>query len=189
MPHWKGFSKHLRTFIREMRSEGFNADMSFYMKCLAFIATNWPPIDNFSRSVVKGEFSRAQLERHWKSTKKSIKKLNTLLRRNNIDRTELITTRNAMVPMVYAIAKDKKNKITDDLFIRWLVFSMVGGHYTRQTESILRRDLYFLTNSLPAIENGFHKLYRNMIKKDKIPSTIFYPEDFEGTPAKIHICC
>jgi hypothetical protein len=184
VPHWKGFSKHLRTFIREMRSAGLNADMPFYMKCLAFIATDWPSIDSFSRAVVKGDLSIKQLERHWKTTKKSIRKLHFLLKKNKIDRTEFITTRNAMVPMVYAIAKDKKNRIGDALFIKWLIFSMVGGHYTKQTEGVLRKDSYYLTNSLPNIENGFLKLYRQMFRKDITGSTFFRDIDFEGSAAK-----
>ncbi len=183
VPHWKGFSKHLRIFIREMRGGGFNADLPFYMKCLAFIATDWPPMGSFSKAVVKGEYSISQLERYWKTTKNSIRKLNTLLKKNGIDRTELITTRNAMVPMVYAIARDKKNNINDRFFIKWLIFSMVGGHYTRQTESVLRRDSYLLTNSLPRIENGFLKLYKQMIKKD-LASTTFGEVDFEGIASK-----
>ena len=183
VPHWKGFSKLLRTFIREMRVDGLNADLSFYMKCLAFIATNWPSIENFSKAVVKGEYTVGELEKYWKATKNSIRKLNTLLKSNKIDRAELITTRNAMVPMVYVIAKDKKKKVDNGLFVKWLIFSMVGGHYTQQTEGVLRRDSYVLTNSLPNVENGFLKLYRQMIKKD-LTSTIFQEVDFEGISSK-----
>lgn len=63
IPHWKGFSKLLRTFIKEMRSEGFHADLSFYMKCLAFIATDRPAIDYFSKQIVEGNegYSSKQL--------------------------------------------------------------------------------------------------------------------------------
>jgi hypothetical protein len=183
VPHWKGFSKHLRTFIREMRSEGFYADLSFYMKCLAFIATDWPAIDYFSKLVVKEEYNKGQLERYWRLTKKSIRKLHAILKRNKINRTELITTRNALVPMVYAIANDKKDKINDGLLIKWLIYSMNGGHYTQQTESVLRKDSYPLTNSLPQIERGFAKLYRQMIRKDLYSNT-FTDADFEGASSK-----
>ena len=183
IPHWKGFSKHLRTFIREMRSEGFNADLPFYMRCLAFIATDWPAIDHFSKQVARDEHSKGQLEGYWRLTKKSITKLHALLRKHKIDRTELVTTRNALVPIVYAIAKDKKNKINDGLFIKWLIYSMDGGHYTQQTEGVLKRDSYLLTGSLPNIDNGFAKLYRQMIKKD-LKSTVFDKTDFDGVPSK-----
>lgn len=183
VPHWKGFSKHLRTFIKEMRADGFIADLPFYMKCLAFIATNWPAIDNFSKSVVKAEFSREQLESFWRTTKKSVRKLSTILKRNNIDRNELITTRNALVPITYAIAKDTKNRISDSLYIKWLVYAMDGGHYAQQTESTLRRDSYPLTESLPRIEKGFAKLYRQMVSKD-LYSTRFAESDFEGQASK-----
>jgi len=183
VPHWKGFSKHLRTFIREMRSQGFNADMPFYIKCLSFIATDWPAIDSFSKSIVNGEFSTRELEKHWAVTKNSIRKLYKILIKNNINRTELITTRNAMVPMVYSISKDKKNKIENALMVKWLLFSMLGGHYTKQTEGILRKDSYFLKNSLPEIEKGFSKMYRAMIKKD-LNSTALGDLDFEGGASK-----
>jgi hypothetical protein len=184
VPHWKGFSKHLRTFIKEMRGVGFNADLPFYMKCLAFIATDWPAIDFFSRKVVKGdEYSTKQLEQYWELTKKSVRKLHAVLKKHKIDRTELITTRNALVPIVYAIAKDKKNKISDGILIKWLIYSMAGGHYTRQTESVLRRDSYFLTGTSP-IEDGFAKLYRQMIRKDLYSTTFDKKYDFDGVSSK-----
>lgn len=183
VPHWKGISKHLRSFIKEMRTEGFNADLPFCMKCLAFIATEWPAIDYFSKLVVQGEFSRGQLENHWRTTKWAVRKLSSILKRNSIDRTELITTRNALVPMAYAIAKDRKNRINEGFYIKWLIYAMIGGHYTQQTESVLRRDSYPLTDSLPRIEKGFLKLYRQMIRKD-FHSTVFVESDFEGPASK-----
>lgn len=180
-PHWKGFSKLLRTFIKEM--EGFHADLSFYMKCLAFITTDRPAIDYFSKQIVDEEYSSKQLEQYWNLTKKSIRKLHVLLKKHKIDRTELITTRNALVPVVYAIAKDRKNQIDDGLLIKWLIDSMAGGHYARQTESVLRRDATPLFQSLPDIEKGFAKLYRQMVKQDKVERT-FGESDFEGTSSK-----
>jgi len=183
VPHWKGFSKHLRTFIKEMRADGFIADLPFYLKCLAFIATDWPAIDYFSKSVVNAEFSQGQLESFWRNTKKAVRKLSTILKHNNIDRTELITTRNALVPMAYAIAKDNKNRISDGLYIKWLVYAMDGGHYAQQTESTLRRDSYPLTESSPHIEKGFTKLYKQMVRKD-LYSTTFAESDFEGSASK-----
>jgi hypothetical protein len=182
VPHWKGFSQHLRRFIKEMRVEGFNADLPFYMKCLAFVATDWPAIDNFSKLVAKGEYSRAQLEASWRKTKRSIKRLHASLKRSKIDRFELISSRNALVPIVYAIAQDNSKRIGDGLFAKWLIFSMVGGHYTRQTEGVLRRDSYPLIQS-HEIARGFEKLYKQMVKND-LASTKFDEDDFNGTPSK-----
>ena len=86
VPHWTGISGHFRDFIKQMRKEGFNADLSFYMKCLAFVATNWPAMDYFSSQVV-GEAQQVaagrkkaadcryrpeQLNRHWELVKKSV---------------------------------------------------------------------------------------------------------------------
>jgi hypothetical protein len=183
VPHWKGFSKHLRTFIREMRSEGFNVDLPFYMKCLAFIATDWPAMDYFSKRVGKDEYGRRELERYWRVTKSSIRKLHAILKRNKIDRTELITSRNALIPIVYAIAKDRKERIRHEFFIKWLIYTMDGGHYTQRTEAVLRKDSYPLTESLPNIEVGFPRLYRKMIRTD-LSSTTFDKDDFRGPSSK-----
>jgi hypothetical protein len=184
VPHWKGFAAHLRKFIKELRREGFNAGLPFYMRCLAFIATNWPPIKSFSDHVEKGEdrFQPAELEKHWQKTKRAIKKVHASLRRSKIDRTELITSHNAMVPMAYALANDRKNKISDALLAKWLVFSMVGGHYAKAAETALRKDSYLLTGS-GDMHNRFEKLYRRMVKSDLI-STRFEASDFEGPPAR-----
>jgi hypothetical protein len=183
VPHWKGISKHLRSFIKEMRSDGLNVDLPFFMKCLAFIATDWPAIDYFSKSVVKGEFTRGQLENHWRITKWAIRKLSSILKRNGIDRTELITTRNALVPIVYSIAKDKKSRISNGQYIKWLIYTMDGGHYTQKTESVLRKDSYPLTDSLPRIEKGFLKMYKHMVRQD-LYSTVFRESDFRGPAPK-----
>lgn len=184
VPHWKGFSRHLRKFIKEMRHEGFNASLPFYMRCLAFIATDWPPIKYFSDQVEKGEegFQPAQLEKYWVKTKKAVKKLHASLKRSNINRTELITSHNALVPMAYALANDRKNKISDSLLAKWLVFSIVGGHYAKAAETALRKDSYLLTGS-GDMHNRFDKLYRRMIQND-LSSTKFEESDFEGPAAK-----
>src|SRR5262249_18705336 len=113
VPFWKGFSKHLRSFIKEMRHLGFNADLPFYMKCLAFIATDWPVIDSFKDQVAPEppklpEIEVPRLEKYRQITKRAVRKLHDVITRNGIDRFDLITSRNALVPMVYGIAKDKK---------------------------------------------------------------------------------
>jgi hypothetical protein len=184
VPHWKGFAAHLREFIKEMRGEGFNASLPFYMRCLAFIATDWPPIKYFSDQVEKGEegFQPAQLEQYWRKTKKAVKKLHDSLGRSKINRTDLITSHNAMVPMVYALANDRKSQITDGLLAKWLVFSIVGGHYAQAAETALRRDSGLLTGS-GDMRNRFEKLYRRMVKND-LASIKFDESDFEGPSAK-----
>jgi hypothetical protein len=184
VPHWKGFSRHLRKFIKEMRREGFNASLPFYMRCLAFIATDRPPIKYFSDQVEKGEdgFQPAQLEKYWQKTKKAIKKLHASLRRSKINRTELITSHNALVPMAYALANDRKNKISDALIAKWLVFSIVGGHYAYAAETALRKDSHLLTGS-GDVHNRFDKLYKRMVKTD-LNSTKFEDSDFNGPAAK-----
>ncbi|MBI3005307.1 MAG: DUF262 domain-containing protein [Ignavibacteriales bacterium] len=182
VPHWKGFSKHLRSFIREMKGEGFIADLPFYMKCLAFIATDWPVLDYFSKQVLNGEFKKSQLERFWRLTKQSIRRLNRILERNHINRMELITTRNALVPIVYAIARDKRKRIEDGLFVKYLVYAMVGGHYVQQTEGVLKRDSYPLTDS-KRIDKGFKKLYNQMTRRE-LSSKVFDESDFQGIAAK-----
>lgn len=184
VPHWRGFSRHLRKFIKEMRGEGFNASLPFYMRCLAFVATDWPPIKYFSEQVQKGEagFQPVQLEKYWEKTKKAVKKLHASLKRSKINRTELITSHNALVPMAYAIANDRKNSISDAVLAKWLVFSMVGGHYAKAAETALRKDSYLLTGR-GDISKRFEKLYRRMTKND-LSSTKFGDSDFEGASAK-----
>jgi hypothetical protein len=184
VPHWRGFARLLRKFIKEMRREGFNASLPFYMRCLAFIATDWPPIKYFSDQVEKGEddFQPAQLEKYWQKTKKAIKKLHASLRRSKINRTDLITSHNALVPMAYALANDRKNKISDALLAKWLVFSMVGGHYAKAAETALRKDSYVLTGA-GDVHNRFDELYKRMVKSDLI-STKFEASDFNGPAAK-----
>jgi len=65
---------------------------------------------------------------------------------------------------------------------KWLVFSMVGGHYAKAAETALRKDSYLLTGS-GDMHNRFEKLYRRMVKDDLV-STKFEASDFEGLPAK-----
>lgn len=185
VPHWKGFSKHLRTFIKEVRGDGFKVDLPFYMKCLAFVATNRPAMDHFSHKVQNEDegYAGSELERYWKQTKRSIRRLYGIFKENKIDRTELITSRNALIPIVYAIAKDNRKSIPHGLFIKWLIYSMDGGHYTQRTESVLRKDSYPLTESLPNIEKGFARLYRKMVRTE-LSSTVFDPNDFTGPSSK-----
>jgi hypothetical protein len=189
IPYWPGVSGRFREFIRRMRRDGFNADFPFYMRCLAFIATDWPAIDYFSRQVADepgklnagkketAEYKPEQLNKYWERVEVSVRKLHHLLNAHDIDRTDFITTRNALVPMVYAIARDKKHKLDDGLLVKWLLYAMDGNHYARQTEGVLRRDSRYLTGTLP-IEQGFAKMYRQMLRKE-ISSLKFDESDFE----------
>jgi hypothetical protein len=88
-----------------------------------------------------------------------------------------------LVPIVYAIAKDKRKKIQDGLFVKYLIYSMVGGHYEQQTEGVLRKDAYPLVTSLPRIDKGFQKLYNQMTKTD-LDSKVFDESDFVGIVSK-----
>jgi hypothetical protein len=74
VPHWKGISEHFRSFIKEMRDDGFAADLPFYMTCLAFIASDSPVLRSFSKEIADGEYTNGQLESHWRlsSPKESI---------------------------------------------------------------------------------------------------------------------
>lgn len=198
VPYWKGISRYFRDFIKQMRKEGFNADLSFYMKCLAFVATDWPAIDYFSNQVVVEaqkvadgskkvadcKYTPDQLNKLWELVKNSVIKLHEILNQSGIDRTDLITTRNALVPIVYAIAKDKKHKLNRGLLAKWLIYAMAGGHYASQTEGVLRRDSEYLTGTLP-IEKGFARMYRQMTRnKKELDSLGFETNDFEDVPAK-----
>jgi hypothetical protein len=199
IPYWPGVSKCFRDFIRQRREEKFYADLPFYMKCLAFVATDWPAIEYFSSQVVSEaeqvvtsrkkiadcKYRPEQLNKHWELVKKSVIELQALLIDSNIDRTELITTRNALVPIVYAIAKDKGHKLNKGLLVKWLIYAMDGGHYSRQTESVLRKDSQYLIDKKLPIAKGFAKMYRQMTRnKKELASLVFDASDFEDIAAK-----
>ncbi len=178
VPHWKGFSKHLRSFIKEMRKIEFIADLPFYMKCLAFIMTDWPALDYFSGQVVKGEYSKGELEAAWRRTKRAIRQLHRILLEHYVDRPELITTRNAMVPLVYALAKAGRTHLREAQLIKFLVYAMIGGHYAKRTESVLKRDANLLSEYRP-IQVGFEKLLRRLIREE-LESRKFKDDEFAG---------
>jgi hypothetical protein len=183
VPHWKGFSKHLRIFIREMKKAGFIIDLPFCLKCLAFVATDWPAIDYFSELVTSENDTKKlripELETAWKKTKNAIKKLHKILDAKLIDRYELITTRNALVPIVYALTRDRKNKLDESVLVKFLIYSMIGGHYAQRTEAVLRKDSDPLVHS-KSIEIGFLKLYKRMVKQH-LYSTTFDDKKFAGS--------
>ncbi|HEX2787409.1 MAG TPA: DUF262 domain-containing protein [Ignavibacteria bacterium] len=183
IPYWNGISEEFRNFIRRMRKEGFIIDLPLIMRCLASVANNSAKIDDFTKRVMNNAFLKNQLITFWKKTKTSFISLNGIFEKYLIDRTELITTRNALVPIIYTLSKIKKNQLDEFIFVKYLLFSMISGHYSEQSETVLRKDFYSLTNERLTINKRFIKLFNN-IKNNEFKRSFITEKDLEGVYSK-----
>jgi len=183
IPHWQGISIKMRNYIKKCRRNSFFIDLPFVMRCLASVANNSAKIDILTKRILKKDFNEIHLNRFWSITTKSIDYLQNVLKAYLVDRSDFITTKNSMVPVVYTIAKSNLKGINDRELLKYILFSMAGNHYGERSETVLRNDFRILTSTKGDVRENFSRLLRIVFKK-YFYNTPFAEGDFTGVYAK-----
>ncbi len=63
-----------------------------------------------------------------------------LERRLSLDKSKFFTSKNALVPLLYSLAKARAGKQLERNAVRFFIFSQLAEHYSAAAETALRRD-------------------------------------------------
>jgi hypothetical protein len=124
------------------------------MRVITVIACDVPQIKRLADRVADKKLTKPDLDRIWSEGKRAIDMVADTLRRGLfLDKTKLFTSKNALVPLVYYAARSRGKQLNRDAMMKYFIVSQMGGHYSAAGETVLRRDLrYMSAPGVPALE-------------------------------------
>lgn len=164
LPYWKGFSYKLRLFIEELAKGGLSVGLPFLLNCLASISINKPKIDIFTRKIQNNTLTRRKLNTNWVKTKTAVLRLNKLLVSNLINRSELITTHNCMLPIIYNMVRNRSRNENKN-YIKYILYSMITKHYGGNSDTKLNREFNTLKRGTDQFKQILKQLRYSGTKK------------------------
>jgi len=187
IPYWKGISREFRSYLRDLRKTGYDFDLTLLMRTITVIECNVPQIRKFADRVSQKKLGRKQMNRIWSESKQSINIVARTLRRELfLDKTKFFTSKNALVPLVYYAARARGKRLDKKAMMKYFIVSQLGGHYSGAGETVLRRDLRFLSEPGVRPKQGLHDLLDVAVKEAKADyrGLRIKPEDIKGVPSK-----
>jgi hypothetical protein len=146
IPYWRGIAAEFRRYRRDLRSEGYDLDLTFLMRSITVITTDVPQIKKLADRVARRDLTQAQLNRLWAESKRAMNRvIATLKDELYLDKTKFFASKNALVPLVYFAAKARGKRLDRKAMLKYFIVSQLGGHYSGAGETVLRRDLRYLS--------------------------------------------
>lgn len=159
VPHWKGITSEFRVYRGDLRKNNYNLDLTFLMRAITVIECNVPQIKKLADKISKDRPSRVQLNKLWKQARGAIDDLIKILRRGLcLDKSKFVMSQNALVPLVYALAKGGTSRALERDVVRFFILSQLSEHYSKAAETTLRRDFRVLTDSSQTAKEGLTEL-------------------------------
>ena len=139
--HWPHVRRKLKKLMFNMKKEGFDFSLDFYVKCMIALTTDsitYEKAYDIEASILKEKYSRL------KDVLKYI--TNYLKNEVNIADSSYISTKAVLVPLVYFVEKNdiKLNFEQKRNFQRWIYAALMWSRYGSSTDSKLERDLSLL---------------------------------------------
>jgi hypothetical protein len=159
VPHWRGITSEFREYRSGLRKNNYNLDLTFLMRAITVIECNMPQIKKLADKISKDQPSRGQLNKLWKQARGAIDDLIKILRRGLcLDKSKFLMSQNALVPLVYALAKSGTTHGLQRDVVRFFVLSQLSEHYSKAAETTLGRDFRVLTDSSQTAKEGLTEL-------------------------------
>jgi len=174
VPHWPGITKEFRDYRKELRQNKYDLDLTFLMRAITVIECGFPQIKKLAERVSKQTVTKRHLNKSWRKAKKATEVLRKLLQAELcLDKTKFFVSKNVLVPLVYYAANEPSNHLDQKAVLRFFLMSQLGEHYGSAGESVLRRDLKYLTepevkakvalrNLLHSVEQEARQNYRGL---------------------------
>jgi hypothetical protein len=170
IPYWQGISKEFREYRGDLSKNRYDLDLTFLMRAITVISCDVPQIKKLADKVSQRQLSKKQLNRFWNESKLAINAVNMTLRDElYLDRSKFFLSKNALVPLVYYAAKSKSQKKALDkkAMMKFFLVSQLGGHYSGAGETVLRRDLRYLSDPGVSAKEGLHQLLDIAVREAK----------------------
>lgn len=159
IPYWQGISSEFRRYRSDLRKKGYDVDLTFLMRAITAIACDVPQIKRLADRVASKQLQKKDLDKIWTQSRRSIDVvINTLRRELFLDKTKYVTSKNALVPIVYYVARARAKALDPDAMIKFFVVSQLGSHYSAAGETVLRRDLRYMSKPDVPATTGFKDL-------------------------------
>jgi hypothetical protein len=187
IPHWRGISTKFRSYLRDLAKTGYDLDLTFLMRAITVIECDVPQIKRLADRVSQKKLSKVRLNRRWSEGKEAINAVIRILRKDLfLDRTKFFLSKNALVPLVYYAAKSHNKRLDRKAMMKYFLVSQLGGHYGGASETVLRRDLRYLSEPSTPPKQGLHELLEVAIKeaKQEFRGLKISARDVAGIPSK-----
>jgi hypothetical protein len=163
VPHWKGITSEFRDYRRELRKNNYDLNLTFLMRAITVIECNVPQIKKLADRISKDQPSRIRLNNLWRQARGAIDDLLKILRRGlSLDKSKFFMSKNALVPLVYALAKAGTSRALERDVQKFFILSQISEHYSAAAETTLRRDFRVLTDSSQTAKEGLAELVANV---------------------------
>ena len=186
IPYWKGITKEFRKYRQDLRDKSYDLDLTFLMRAITVIACDVPQIKKLADKVSSKQLNRTQLSRLWSESKRAIDAVIRILRKDLfLDRTQFFVSKNALVPLVYYAAKSHNKRLDRKAIMKYFLVSQLGEHYSRASETVLRKDLNYFAEGTPA-RKGLRELLDFAVKeaRQEYRALKIKPQHVRGVPSK-----
>lgn len=187
VPHWRGITKEFREYRRDLRQKNYDLDLTFLMRAITVVECNVPQIKKLAERVAKDRPSRAYLNKTWKRARGATDKTIRVLQQGlNLDKSKYLTSKNALVPLVYCFAASKNGKGVEKNARKFFLLSQLAEHYGAAAETTLRRDFRQLADPSVTPRQGLDELVDGISREARqyYRGLKIKPDDVYGAPSK-----
>lgn len=175
---WDEAREKFNEVLNEINTEDFDFDTDFILKTCFVIFSKSQNEVKYSRKNVDNEEKINKIIDNWKKITDSIKIARDLLNQAGINHSKLLTSNNALIPLIYFIYKNDFHgygdsnqvgiisKETEDDMKRFLLSSLISGLFGGQADTIL----YSLKQEIDLSNTGkfpLKEIRTSLIKRNK----------------------
>jgi hypothetical protein len=172
VPYWNGITREFRKYRQELARKNYDLDLTFLMRSITAVECDVPQIKELADTISKDRPSRVHLNRTWRQARGAIDKTVRILQRDlSLDKSKYLTSKNALMPLVYLLAKVKRTGHLERNAVRFFILAQLSEHYGGSGETTLRRDFRALTDTSQSPKEGLEDLVTvvNQETRQRIP--------------------
>ncbi len=187
VPHWRGITREFREYRRDLQQRNYELDLTFLMRAITVVECNVAQIKKLAEKVEKDHPPKRHLDRTWRAARLAIDRTVRALQRGlYLDKSKFITSKNAMVPIVYYFARQSSKSGGDRNALRFFILSHLSEHYGGSGETVLKRDIGTLADPSASPRQNLVELVEvvNKEARQTYRGLRIKPSDVGGLPSK-----
>lgn len=187
VPHWRGITRDFREYRRQLRDKKYDLDLSFLMRAITAVECDAAQIAKLTQRMAKDQLGRKHLKRSWMQARRAIDRVIGVLDAEvGLDRSRYFPSKNALIPLVYYVSRDRNRTKATRQMLRFFFFSQLSERYGSAAETAFRVDFRVLTdqNDTP------RKNLEDLAKAAAADARQYYrglkvrPSDVSGPPSR-----
>jgi len=147
VPYWKGITKDFREYRKELRDKKYDLDLSFLMRAITAVECDTAQIAKLTQRMARDHLTPKHLKQSWRKARQAIDRVVAVLESElSLDRARYLPSKNALIPLVYYLTRDKSKTKSTRQMLRFFIFSQLSERYGGGTETTFRADFRVLTD-------------------------------------------